>query len=675
MNELETQVAKIQVGDARTASTYVHVMAEKVDATDTELYVLCELPMFNPAALADCERICEAISASLKRSYRHAVTEQSFENALAQINEELGKLATIGKTHWIGKLNALIATKRGTALSIATVGKITALLYRDDGFASITEATTAPAPLKTFDNFAVGRLRLNDLLIFSTTQLLNHISIDRIRQILEDGTLPEAAGMIIEILRENAGPEVACATILALQVEPGMGRDEEIDMQPYIATSEQVAAGGTAGIGGGILGMSARAKGIPALVIKHAQGFASSVMSKLHNRPRPSIGRFVSSNKAAVGVVNQQFKRAAQNLHPETFRRFSSTKKFFFISAAILLIAIIVSIGVTIKYRSNKATTVVVKANIAELQKLADDSNSAFIYKDLDKARTGLSELQDKLKAYNGSSDSAVESVRKQAQELDDKLNKRTGSTVTQIGTLGHSDNLISLPAYLATETNRTIISYNRASGSVQDNTLHSSEPIAKSAFFKGNQALIYNGNELLLWNFQNGLMSKGFNTNVPSRDHIAGFKIYPTNSRAYLIDKSTKQIISFALTDKDITKPVISVNANELANASDLAIDGGIYVTTNGTILKYLSGAAVPFTPALPSKLSDSAKIYTQADFKNIYVLDPGNKRIIILDKKGALVSNLNNSQFSTAKDFSIDEKSKTIYLLADGQLLKTGF
>src|ERR1051326_8564492 len=161
--ELETQVAKIQIGDPKQSTAYVYVLAEKIDATDTEIYVLCELPLFNPAARADCERISEAIGASLMRSYRKTANDNTFENALAQINEELGKLAGMGKTHWIGKLNALVATKRGRTLSIATVGKVTALLYRDETFTTVSESSTSPTPLKTFENFAVGKLRLSDL--------------------------------------------------------------------------------------------------------------------------------------------------------------------------------------------------------------------------------------------------------------------------------------------------------------------------------------------------------------------------------------------------------------------------------------------------------------------------------------------------------------------------------
>src|SRR6185436_8147878 len=86
----------------------------------------------------------------------------------------------------------------------------------------------------TFENLSVGTLRLDDLLIFSTNQLFNHISIDRLQNILEDALLGEAATEVIEILRDNAGPEVAFGAVFALQIEPGQEAEGEVDLAQYI---------------------------------------------------------------------------------------------------------------------------------------------------------------------------------------------------------------------------------------------------------------------------------------------------------------------------------------------------------------------------------------------------------------------------------------------------------
>src|SRR5579885_182309 len=177
MTDLETQVAKILISNSKSANAYVFVMAEKAQDAESELYVVMELPVLNPAAMPECDRIAKAVAASLKRSYRQPGNENTFETALTQINEELAKLASLGQTNWMGKLNALLAVKTGAIFNIATTGKVSALLFRDNEFTNISDSPKNPHPLKTFENFASGKIRLHDFLILSTSQLFNYLSI------------------------------------------------------------------------------------------------------------------------------------------------------------------------------------------------------------------------------------------------------------------------------------------------------------------------------------------------------------------------------------------------------------------------------------------------------------------------------------------------------------------
>jgi hypothetical protein len=234
MNELETQIAKIQFGNPKATTTHVFVMAEQAFNGRSELYLITELPVFNPAALDECDRIANALAASLRRSYRKITTPETFESSLAALNEELGKLTSQGKTHWIGKLNALVAVKDGARFSIASTGKVTALLYRDDEFNNITEPSATTNVLKTFENFSVGKLHLGDIIILSTNQLFSNISADRIKNILNSHTLPLAGQEILRILQENTGPETAFGSLLGLMVEPGATAIEHVALADYV---------------------------------------------------------------------------------------------------------------------------------------------------------------------------------------------------------------------------------------------------------------------------------------------------------------------------------------------------------------------------------------------------------------------------------------------------------
>jgi DNA-binding beta-propeller fold protein YncE len=92
--------------------------------------------------------------------------------------------------------------------------------------------------------------------------------------------------------------------------------------------------------------------------------------------------------------------------------------------------------------------------------------------------------------------------------------------------------------------------------------------------------------------------------------------------------------------------------------------------------VSKYLAGKPAEYNmPFLFQSFSGQGRLETRPDFENVYILDKGNKRVIITDKKGNLIKTLVSGTFTKPEDFSVDEKNRVIYLLDDSQLLKFGF
>lgn len=669
MHETETQVVKIQLGDSKQATSYVYTLAEKIQPSDTELFVICELPLFNPAAVSECQRIAEALAATLKRLYKKPTQQGGFESALALVNEELGKLASMGKSHWVGKLNAAIAVKKDNTLSIAAVGKISAQMFRDGEFASIIEPSTPGHALKTFENFSEGKLRLGDMLVLSSTQLFNHISVDRVKSILAESPLTEAAQEIIDTLNDVMGPEAACGTILVLQAQKEDDVDETIDLQNYLGTptiktlekkpsfKDRVRAMGS--LGGAV-----------------TKNILSDAKSKLGNRK--AIAQTFRNKVAGLGTMHEQLRGAARVVQPSYIKGLTRGRKIFLISAAVLLIAIIANLLIATRYRDNNTKVELASVSISELEKLANDANAALLYGDETQATNLLAQLQSKLNTPSAIADdqkAAYEKVKQQAEELSKKIDKVTVVNTETLGALGNADRLISIPGYLATETGRTIISYNLANGEVKDDALRTSEPISSSSYLKNNTAAIYNGSELMLWDFKTGILGGAYTNQVPSRDNAVGPKVYSSNNRAYMIDRSKRQILGFPATDSAYSEPSVSLSdAPELSTASDFAIDGNIYIVSSGEITKYNSGKKQDFNQQLRN-VSKTAKLYTKVDYKYLYVLDGENRRIGILDKQGAVVKILSSEQFKDMKDFVVDEKDNTIYILSGTSLIKARY
>lgn len=675
MTELETQVVKIQLGDNRQASSFVFTLAETIEATSTELYVICELPMFNPAAKDECQRIAEAITASLRRSYRKSYRASIFENALATINEELAKLVTIGKTHWLGKLNAIVAIKHNNILSVSTVGKVSALLYRDGKFVSVTEPSNNNQPLKTFEQFSEGKLKLGDMFILSTPQLFNHISIDRIKSLIDKNDLPVAAQSMIEHLQSEMGPEVACGTIFALQVEAGSITDEEVDLAQYLATPPEAETSNAPGwLPPEVKSKVTEASSTGLLIAKN---FAGDLKEKYL---KPNYWRTLASKSGeSVSMVQGRLKKATSKFQPGKISTFSRQKKFFLISAAILLIALIANVVIVRMNKTEQQTTQVATEQLAKLEQLLNDSNAAVLYGDEGQAANLLNEAKGILSQLPSEWEDPAQAAkaddfRKQAQELDNKLNKIETAQVESLGTLGNSQHLINLPDYLATETNRNIVSYNKETGAIADNQLQSSEAILDSIALNNNLAAIYNGSELFIWDIEDDIVTGRFSDGIPKTSDFGGIKTYPTNNRVYVMDKAAGQVRSYTTTGRTFGGRVTSVTDDIIKTAADLAIDGNIYILSGGTIHKYNSGSKQPFSPAV-TNFSDAGKIYTEINFQYIYVLDPGQKRIVVLNKDGGMIKTLTSDRFTDLRDFTVDEGSRTIYILNGSELLSAKF
>lgn len=676
-SDFEAQVAKIQTGNPKTAATHVLVVSEPADGGKSELYLITELPMFNPAAFADCERIAQSVANTLRRSYRKTPTGSTFENTLANINEELGKLASLGKDHWIGKLNAIVAVRTGATLQVATAGKVNAFLLRDDEFVAIADQSNASHPLKTFENFSVGKLLIDDMLVFSTPALLNHISIDRLKSILYGNSLATAGKETLDLLEDALGPEAASGTIfvqLAPRTEPQPLADDfavkpvqtkQTSLNPKGLSQKILEASKT---------LIANAKPLAHQAAQDIAGAATKLTRQAKN------GELLNNAKEAVTGVQNGLANKTKILTWDRFVGMSKPKKFFLLSALILLIALIVNVAISGKQKARDEQVAAFSQGISELEQLLTDADSALLYKNEPQANELLDTFRKRLETYQTvpvELQPKKDELAKRAQEIQNKIDRITTVTPTQVATLSPAEALIDLPTYIATTSGTTIISYNKTNGATEDNKVRVNDTLIASAGVRDNLAAIHNGTSLALWDPTIGRVDRFESANVPAGGSIMSMVYYQPNSRLYVFDKSNGNITSFPISDRGFASPILSVQgvANP-ASATDFAIDGSIYIYVNGEIVKYTSGRPDEFNqPTLSKPLGSDGRLYTQNGWNGLYVLDIENNRILILNKTGELVQSLESPDFSNLKDFVVDEPSKTIYVLNEATLFKITF
>jgi len=141
-----------------------------------------------------------------------------------------------------------------------------------------------------------------------------------------------------------------------------------------------------------------------------------------------------------------------------------------------------------------------------------------------------------------------------------------------------------------------------------------------------------------------------------------------------YLINKENIWRLVATETGYSVPKAWLSENTTkDFSNIGSMAIDGAIWVIKeDGKIQKFVQGNDAGFgITGLDKNLAPETLIFTDSDVQNIYLLDKGNQRIVVLGKNGQYQSQYLWSGFGDISDFVVSEKLGKIFLLQGSKIL----
>jgi hypothetical protein len=118
---------------------------------------------------------------------------------------------------------------------------------------------------------------------------------------------------------------------------------------------------------------------------------------------------------------------------------------------------------------------------------------------------------------------------------------------------------------------------------------------------------------------------------------------------------------------------------SEDFKEAKDLVVAYSIYILkADNTIVTYTSGKKDSFaTTGIDKPMSGATQLYTDIDFKNIYVTDKDNRRVVVFDKKGGFVTQYKTKrldQWNNLKSLYVTPDEKTIYVLDDAIIYSFG-
>lgn len=315
----------------------------------------------------------------------------------------------------------------------------------------------------------------------------------------------------------------------------------------------------------------------------------------------------------------------------------SHSKKFFLTIAFILGVVLISAIFFAVKKQEDTSSKALFNRIFPVAQKKYDEGlavltlNKNLAGEDLLYSQKILNENKDKFKPESQESKKIAELLKKVDEAISSLSN--TGSTDAKLVDSGKSELLnfeIKNPAEFYARDNNDIYFLDMAG-------IHSSD----------KKTIIENKNS---WKKAGGLGR-----------YLGNF---------YVLDKKSNQIFKFA--SNNYEKSNYLQGAVDLSSARSLTIDGSIWVLLqNGSILKFTKGDQESFkVSGLDKPLSSPTKVYTDKEIDNVYILDNGNSRIVILGKDGSFKEQYLSNIIKTARDFEVLEKDKKIYVLSQSKV-----
>lgn len=413
---------------------------------------------------------------------------------------------------------------------------------------------------------------------------------------------------------------------------------------------------------------------------KDDSGDSLSIKDPLTEGMRLSTPRRISG-RGIGGFISRTLDR---------FRRLPRTSRLFF--SAFIPIAILFVISTSFLFGKNKSKEENKNFNqiIVSAEDKYEEAETAMIYGDHEKALTLLKEADALQGEVSGSQDfkDRSEELRSNIQKQYDQINKVTrldniqpkvvleknGDTILASTIFGFGSHIYSF-----NHENNKIYDINLETGTKSDLTRGSKNigHFQSGTYYEKKDELIFYTDtpSIAQYSLGSNEVENVQTTFAADNQDIRDITSY--GSKIYLLDIANSQIYVHSSTTTGFGKGAKWLkNDASLADATSLAIDGRIYILkSNGTVLRYLSGNPEPFEiSGLNDAMDNPVDIYTDIDSENIYIADPKNNRIIVLNKEGKLLQQFVSEEFGKATSvyFQTSRAGNRIVVLSDGKVFE---
>lgn len=647
--------------------------------------------------------------------------EEALEKALQKTNIDIfAYLEKEKMTITLKDIHILVVVSKDHEIIFSLAGKINSYLFhlRKNGsyqivnvFENLASIQNEINPLKFFTQTIYGQIRENDFMFFCTSNILDYLSLEKIKTIVTQNEPSDTGRYFKTMLSAIEMPKHFVFSTISLQKNaissrpaiPSIGNFDyekaaSKDSIKKLANSEKATER--------LLNPSLKlnfkkyTSALQSSFLNYLNDFKSGTLSKLAVMKKKQTLRsnvseknqikknYLNTDNDLFGKIlkNKNIQKIFQHLIDlaqkifQAFIRLPKKTKIVSITSIILFFLLIQSVIHLSAKNEERKEQKALENTLENIQKMQDAAEASIVYQDEDAARNlylKASQELNNIPEKKKNSPDIIQMTQTIEQKLEELRHMENIKEPTILGNWKNLDPKSQITQILLYGKN-LLFGYNSSKSLI--NTLDVNTHILGSILSPiKNMGEITLGttykNSLLLMNNDQTLFTYDLNNNdirptpITIREGSKISSIQAYGNTVYALDPRNNQVIKYTATNAGLTSPKDWIHDDivEIHDAIDMAIDGNIYILkSHGEVIRLLNGKLTTFSiKSIDPLLSNPTKIFTNSETSYIYILDPENKRVVVVDKNGILVQQYASEKFDNLKNFIVLEKEKRIYVL----------
>jgi len=603
---------------ARDSNHFVQIKTLKNPRSEDQIWATFKIEGDSKYARSTMQSLLETLDEVFFDNFELDAYER-FENALKEVNLTYKTLQEKRGAHSMGTVSAIIAVISGNQLHLTQTDQAEAYLVRKTKLSLISEGLSGRSP-DLFVNIASGELMPEDKIIFSTSRLLRLATHSQLAQMCSEGVV-EALDALRELVLSESELSIGIACLNTKLAHRGAR-----PQNPY-------------------------AKG--AVVTEWFKGLWDKSM------------KFV--DKKTEG------------------KKLPMEKSNILIGLGILILFLILSVTFLINNRHDSQLRDEYKLRIEKLRDEISSANTKGYANDKETANAILDKVEEEAQSILETEyyRNEVLSLLKKVQSTRDSINnaERLGALEPYADLSAKRENVEAL-GLMGLDGNLFAYEYNALYKVVMDQvmepkTIDTTEVVIKATAMKDQNVLAFLT--------QSGRVIEYAEEEIrfaSTADEVwkSGVDLAAYNNFIYLLSPKNNQIYKYTR-QRDGYSAASEYNLNaDLKDATSIAIDGNIYILkSTGEIIKIFKGEQQDFKiEDLGIDLKDAKDISTLPDQKNLYVFDPKNKRVVVLEKEveegvARYKKQIYFDEIEDIQSFYVSDDEKKLYLLSKKSIYET--